>query len=198
MYSFAITIFLRAIFVLGSVIKGPRTIPTEALLYQMKEDCPIRHSHIASSHHKMLDAFFRGFQKKPTYPSARATCQGEAQKIKQTETKVVRCNGAKGKQKPLNQKTSKNSRTWEKNTTIHRRLGVRPKTGWFRIEDLLILLMEEILHQLIGSLSRFLRCFMMFFMHPGGVVQDFFHQQYPRQSSISTKKTLSRTFFILE
>ena len=36
-------------------------------------------------------------------------------------------------------------------------------------EACLILLMEEILHQLIGSLPHYLQ---------GFVVQDFFHQQY--------------------
>ena len=61
--------------------------------------------------------------------------------------------------------------------------------------SVLILLMEEILHQRIGSVSRYLQCFMMFFIHP----------RWCRISSINstsvnllfqpTKKTLSWTFF---
>ena len=43
----------------------------------------------------------------------------------------------------------------------------------WRVWYIYLLLMEEILHQLIGSLTQYLQGFF-----PSQVVQDFFHQQY--------------------
>ena len=56
--------------------------------------------------------------------------------------------------------------------------GAKPRWNRSVYRVSMILLMEEILHQLIGSLSDYFQCFINIYIYTSQVVQHFFHQQY--------------------